>query len=181
MQIINFVSILFLSSPNGYTSDLLTQSIRDSILDAVVWETDMMLKTLYGKPGYTPLMVDWEVETYIIDSFMARAMEVDYTTYGSVSLVTEAAVAYDSLSEKYADYIRKRLETGEDSLLFEDSNRAWKNYVDAEKKVIWLMAEDRYSGGGTIQNIIISSRILALSRFRADNIFDLASEMMKME
>ncbi|MBN1151165.1 hypothetical protein JXA84_08120 [candidate division WOR-3 bacterium] len=181
MQVITFVSILFLTSSGGYTSDLLTQAKRDSILDMVVWETDMMLKTLYGKPGYTALMVDWEVETYIIDSFMIRAMEVDPTTYGMVSLTEEAAEAYDSLSNKYLLYIKKKLESREDSLILEESCRAWANYIEAEKKLIWLMAEEKYSGGGTIQNIIISSRILGLSMSRAETIFDYASEMMRME
>lgn len=167
--------------PGGYTSDLLTQAKRDSILDEVVWETDMMLKTLYGKPGYTALMVDYEVETYIIDTFLSRAMEVDYTTYGMVSLVYEASEVYDSLSEKYVNYIRKRLETREDSLLLEENQEAWRDFRDTEIKLIWLVAEERYSGGGTIQNIIISSRVLALSKFRAEKIFDYASEMMRME
>lgn len=181
MQIITFVSILFLTTPGGYTSDLLTQAKRDSILDGIVWETDMMLKTLYGKPGYTPLMVDWEIETYIIDSFAARAMDVDPSTHAMTSLVYEAAEAYDSLSEKYINILWKRLETREDSLLLQESIEAWENFREREVKLIWLMAEERYSGGGTIQNIIISSRVLGLSKYRAELVFDYLSEMIGME
>lgn len=110
-------------------------------------------------------------ETYLLDLILEKKTEMDYTTYGMNKATSEWADGYDSLMNKYYTRLLKLL-TPEDKKILIAAQKSWLAYRDAEGKLITLMMNDEYSGGGTIQSNIATNNYCLLIVERTNTIFN---------
>ena len=117
-------------------------------------------------------------ETYLLDLMRDKKSDLDYTTYGMNKATTEWADGYDSLMNKYYNRLLKLL-SPEDKKVLIAAQKSWLAYRDAEGKLITLMMNDEYSGGGTIQSNIATNNYSLLIVERTNTIFNYYSTIVK--
>ena len=117
-------------------------------------------------------------ETYLLDLIREKKTDMDYTTYGMNKATSEWADGYDSLMNKYYNRLLKLL-SPEDRKILIAAQKAWLTYRDAEGKLITMMMNDEYSGGGTIQSNIATNNYCLLIVERTNSIFNYYSTIIK--
>lgn len=120
----------------------------------------------------------FERETYLLDLIREKKTDLDYTTYGMNKATSEWADGYDSLMNKYYNRLLKLL-TPEDKKILIAAQKSWLAYRDAEGKLITMMMNDEYSGGGTLQSNIATNNYSVLIVERTNTIFDYYSTIVK--
>jgi uncharacterized protein YecT (DUF1311 family) len=89
----------------------------------------------------------------------------NYTTFGMVHSTNDATADYDKLLNKYYKLLISKLSESDKEIL-RTAQRNWISFRDSEIKLIETMSKEDYSGGGTIQQLIVSGRINALTKER---------------
>lgn len=122
--------------------------------------------------------VEFTVDTFKIQLIATKKMEIDYSTSGMNTAVNDMAKAYDKLLNKYYNKLLFLLNPIDKKILIA-AQKAWLVFRDAEIKLIGTMAEDKYSGGGTIQSNIATSRYSNIIITRTNDIFDYYESVQK--
>jgi len=118
------------------------------------------------------------VDTFKIERFAAKCMEIDYSTSGMVETVNRLTASYDIILNKYYKKLLNSLK-GDDKKVLIEAQRAWISYRDTEAKLIGTLTKEAYSGGGTIQNNIAAGAYSAIVSKRANEIFNYYNEILK--
>lgn len=114
--------------------------------------------------------IEFAVDTFRIEETVRKRMDIDFSTQGMNITVNEMADSYDKLMNRYYNRLLKILKP-EDKKTLTNAQKAWIAYRDAEKKLIWAMTKDEYSGGGTIQTNIATGSCAELVVNRAVSIY----------
>lgn len=122
--------------------------------------------------------VEFSVDTFKIAYIVSRRMDLDYSTQGMNTTVIESTDAYDKLMNKYYSKLMAIL-SPEDKKVLMTAQRAWLAYRDSERKLIGLLRNDKYSGGGTIQSNISIGRYATIVESRVFQLFDYYDEVIK--
>jgi uncharacterized protein YecT (DUF1311 family) len=147
----------------------LTPAILKSI-KADVERNALKFKSALSKSDMTPVQIEFSVDTFKIEQISSKSMEVDYSTMGINNSINDLTASYDMLLNKYYQKLLKSLKIEDRKVLIE-TQRAWIAYRDAEAKLISLMTDDHYSGGGTIQTNIATLNYNYLVKHRAIEIY----------
>ena len=115
--------------------------------------------------------LEFIVDTFRIERFMARSIDYDYSTTGMNIAGYAATLKYDSLLNKYYKLLLGKLDTDDKNILIE-AQRAWIIYRDKALSLIGMLRKEKYSGGGTIQTNIYSAEHTALIKERVLTLFD---------
>lgn len=119
------------------------------------------------------LTIEFGVDTFKIERLYERKMELsNYTTFGMVHSTYDATADYDKLLNKYYKLLLSKLSESDKEIL-RAAQRNWIAFRDSEIKLIETMSKDEYSGGGTMQQLIVSGRIHALTKERVIKLVDL--------
>lgn len=119
------------------------------------------------------ISIEFTVDTFKIEKVYGKRIDVDYSTKGMVNATHELKGEYDKLLNKYYKILVSKLSPS-DQLVLKEAQRSWIAYRDNESKLIGVMSKGEYSGGGTIQRMIVSSSILTLTKER---VFQLVSHL----
>ncbi|WP_167353205.1 lysozyme inhibitor LprI family protein [Pedobacter steynii] len=132
-------------------------------------EVDAQYKKLLENPDKDNYMsktaMDFQMDTTRIEQFMKQRIAIDYSTMGMVQASYDAEKEYDQLLNKYYQQLLKLMETRDKPLLIE-VQRNWLKYRDSERKMNALLTEEKYSGGGTIQRVILAAAYLEITKKR---------------
>ncbi len=120
---------------------------------------------------FTKLDYQFAVETYTINQKMNLQLDYDYSTYGMISSTVEATQAYDKLLNKYYKMLLNSVDE-EGKNILKQAQRNWLAYRDAELQLNYLLIDENYSGGGTIQNITAANRKLQITQTRVTDLVD---------
>jgi uncharacterized protein YecT (DUF1311 family) len=116
------------------------------------------------------LIIDFAVDTCRIERIASKKMEIDYSTFGMSMAVDELNSQYDKLLNKYYQKLIAKLK-GQDKDFLKQTQRNWIQFRDSEIKLINLLSEDKYSGGGSMQMNIRSGLSLGLTKKRLIDLY----------
>lgn len=128
-------------------------------------------KESLNRGGYNDVYKEFAVDTFKIERFMSKWMEIDYSDFGMRDAIYEGARMYDSLLNKYYKKLLFVLK-GDDKKILIQAQKAWLNFRDSEDKLISAIGKPEYSGGGTMQQLTDASFYLDIIKARTNTLFD---------
>ena len=126
----------------------------------------------------SPEELAFRIDTFKIEQFFRRDLDYNYTTSGMNSATFDAADKYDSLLNKYYKLLLNKLVDGDKNTL-KEAQRAWLAYREKEMKLVELLGQEQYSGGGTMQILIYAGKYLAFIKARVNTLFDYYSTIIE--
>lgn len=139
-----------------------------------------ILKLKLSKDDFSLDRVEFSTDTFRIEQIVSKRIDIDYSTAGMNTAVSEKTTAYDKLLNKYYNKLLKSL-NAEDKKVLISAQKAWLAYRDAELALIGTMTKEEYSGGGTIQSMIAIGAYSGLVVRRTVEIFNYFDGIMKEE
>lgn len=129
------------------------------------------LKQRLGKDGDNAVHVEFTVDTFRVERFMAKWIDLDFGDFGMRDAGCATAKLYDSLLNKYYKKLLTVLK-GEDKKALVQAQKAWLAFRDGETKLVEAISKDEYSGGGTMQQLTEASEFLNLIKSRTIALFE---------
>ena len=100
--------------------------------------------------NFKKIELEFRVDTFIVERRYALFLEVDDTDLGMQFSNNQLWSDYEDLLNKYYKLLIAKLNAADKETL-KVSQRNWLKYRDSDQQVNFLLTEERYSGGGTIQ------------------------------
>ncbi|MGN6803418.1 MAG: lysozyme inhibitor LprI family protein [Ginsengibacter sp.] len=165
---------LFLFQTTAYcqSSDsiiTITPSIAKKIDEQVKNKVDSFKATLSTDEEWQT-QNEFATDTFRIERFLELYMDYDWSTAGMVTATMDAAAKYDSLLNKCYKKLLAILQPKDKKVLVK-AERAWIAYKDSEMKLLATVTDEKYSGGGTIQQMLDVSRYYDIIKDRAVALF----------
>lgn len=110
-------------------------------------------------------------DTFLLNNIWTLQADADQTTFGMARAAYDCETGYDLLLNKYYGMLMKKL-AKEDQGLLKESQRNWIKFRDSERMLSQKLTDPRYSGGGTIQQLIYSSWTVSLTQKRVEELVD---------
>lgn len=170
-----FVSYLSVGQTEG------PKEITPQVLQKIKADIEKQIPSLKQKLSNQTLtagQIEFALDTFRIEQMVVERISIDYSTVGMNISVDEKTVAYDKLLNKYYNKLLPLLQP-EDKKILVAAQKAWLAYRDAESKLIWTMAKDEYTGGGTMYSSIATGRYSDLVVKRAVDIFNYYDSIVK--
>ena len=169
----SLIFFLFLSSflfaqvagPKEITPDML-QKIKTEVERKVP-----AFKKELQKKDWNDDEIEFALDTFRIEQIVAKRIDIDYSTAGMDRAVSDLTNEYDVLLNKYYKKLLA-LMNGTDKNVLVNAQRAWIKYRDTEGEFISTVSKDEYSGGGTIQTLVVTGNYSELVIKRTCEIFN---------
>lgn len=107
------------------------------------------------------------VDTFVVERVYEEMLHFDGSTLGMNQANLYSMADYEALVFKYSEVVRNKL-SQEDQLTFDEAQTAWLHYFEKERTFSGVLMNPEYSGGGTIQTLIYTNRLLDLQKQRLD-------------
>lgn len=117
------------------------------------------------------LCIEFNIDTYRIDTLMVRMINVDFSNQGMVQATSYATVAYDKLLNKYYKKLLTKLNLADQETL-RMAQRNWIQYRDSEVKLIDTLSNFEYAGVGLDQRLFAAADILEITKSRVLAIYE---------
>lgn len=168
MRIFFFLLVLFSAkSAIAQRSDgptEVTSALEKKLRKEVANESLVLKRTLLNEE-LSSFDIEFSLDTFLIERYMEKYIEYDYSTVGMRNSAYDAAYKYDSLLNKYYKKLLAILKPTDKRSLIQ-AQKSWIAYRDSELKLIDTLSREEYSGGGTVQGLIDSSLNLELIKER---------------
>ncbi|WP_435138254.1 lysozyme inhibitor LprI family protein [Formosa sp. A9] len=146
--------------------------------DSIKIETEIKLSVLKLNDTFTEkqnefaseLYREFTIDTFKIEERQRLQLDIDYSTTGMVKHTLVAHEEYDKLLNKYYLKLLNSL-NDTDKKTLKKSQRNWVEFRDSEQELNGALTANYYSGGGSIQSIFASSRILELTKNRVIELY----------
>ncbi len=153
----------------------ITDSLLSKLKLEVQKETENFRQTLKKKEDLTDfdlkVGIEFQCDTFKIERLIAKRIDLDYSTSGMVEATYDAESEYDKLLNKYYTLLLKKLSNSDKEVLIQ-SQRNWIKLRDSENKLQNILSKEEYSGGGTIQRVIIATEYLGMTKGRVQILFN---------
>jgi uncharacterized protein YecT (DUF1311 family) len=147
----------------------LTPAIKQRIAKEISEQLVYFEKTCV-QDGFLNHEIAFMKDTFRINNTMKRSIDFDYSTHGMNEAMLQAYDAYDSLLNVYYNKLLSILDLTDKKILVQ-AQKAWILFRDNEKKLIGLLGNEKYSGGGTIQSNFANASYLQVVETRVINLF----------
>jgi len=124
--------------------------------------------------------LEFRVDTFIVERRYALFLEVDNTDLGMQFSNNQLWSDYEELLNKYYKLLIAKLNAADKETL-KLSQRNWLKYRDSDQQVNFLLTEERYSGGGTIQALYAGNRTVEITKTRVLELYDYLERVSVME
>lgn len=131
---------------------------------------------IYTSAYEKQMNIDFMIDTYRIDTLMARMICVDYSRQVIAQAASICTVAYDKLLNKYYKMLMTKLSIADQETL-KLAQRNWIQYRDSEIKLINTLSKTEYAG--LDQRLFGPSDILYITERRAITIYYYLMDMKK--
>jgi uncharacterized protein YecT (DUF1311 family) len=115
--------------------------------------------------------LEFRVDTFIVERRCALFIEVDDTDLGMQFSNGQLWDDYEDLLNKYYKLLIAKLNAADKETL-KVSQRNWLKYRDSDQQVNFLLTEERYSGGGTIQALYAGNRTVEITKTRVIELYN---------
>jgi uncharacterized protein YecT (DUF1311 family) len=166
-----FLSSIFLFfTATGQTPVEVTPELQKKIKQTIEKKV-LIIKGQLEKEKINPAELEFTLDTFKIECFMEEYTRIDFSTPGMNNAIYKTANFYDNLLNKYYKKLFAVLKN-DDKKILTQAQKAWLVFRDIEIKLIETISKDKYSGGGTIQQLIDVSEYLDLVKARTIKIFN---------
>lgn len=176
----NFIllcSILLFTIPYSFSQIELSENDLNKLKAEIELESNQLRKQLekevidFDSEFNKTMTIDFRIDTFKIESFFSKRLELDYSTAGMIDAFFELEKSYDELLNKYYQILLKKLNKADQEIL-KKSQRNWIVFRDSERLLNSEISKEEYSGGGTLQNIIIADKNLNITKKRVVELVD---------
>ncbi len=157
------------------------KEVTPEVLQKIKSEVELMVPAFKKKlatQDLTPEEVEFSLDTFRIEQIVSKRMDIDYSSVGMLLTVNDMTKSYDKLMNRYYNKLLKILKP-EDKKVLIAAQKAWIAFRDAESRLIALMSQEQYSGGGSIQANIAVSAYNDLVENRTGEIFNYYDRVIK--
>ena len=176
MKYITSLLGIFFFLGNSYAQNI--GNISEAEMNQISSEVDRELafyktqldQEIYYSDLEKEMRIEFQSDTFAIERTLFKMLGTDYSTTGMTNAVYYAEAAYDKLLNKYYKLLKSKLNE-EDKKRLTDSQRNWILFRDSERILSNEISKEEYSGGGTIQQIIISDKQLEITKQRVIELF----------
>lgn len=182
-KIFLYLSLIFCLLSTSYAQA--PEELTDAVIKRITREVDSEAKELMKKlnsmkedSNYIDINIEFTVDTFRIERYLEKVMDIDYSTSGMSRAVIEATSKYDLLLNKYYQYLIKQL-LPKDKEKLREAQRAWVNFRDKESDLHRLLRDEHYSGGGTIQGNILVGKNHGLVKQRAIELYHYCIDILQ--
>jgi hypothetical protein len=98
-------------------------------------------------------------DTFVVENLLRKQLEKESTTLGINKANLACTSEYEQLVDKYFAILSAKMTT-EDKDLLASWQKDWKSMMDEERKLIGKFMQEEYSGGGSIQSIEYTNRLM---------------------
>jgi uncharacterized protein YecT (DUF1311 family) len=171
MRLFNPIILLALISTNDAFGQLkLTREVEMKLNASIAKEASAYAKKL-SDSNIDKELIEFSIDTFKVERFMAECLSLEMSDFGMSEIAYKGAKQYDSLLNKYYKKLLTTLKD-DDKKVLTNAQKSWLSFRDNEFKLIELISNDEYSGGGTMQNLTESSEYLNLVKARTIAIFE---------
>ncbi len=170
-----FISLICLSLPFGLIAQSpampvdVTTEMQQHIKKDIEKEIPQLMKRL-EKEKANALRTEFTIDTFRVERFMAKWVDLDYRDFGMRDAAYETARLYDSLLNKYYKKLMGVLQ-GDDRKILLVAQKNWISFRDSEFRLVQTIGKVEYAGGGTMQQLTESSEYLNLVKSRTIVLF----------
>lgn len=120
-----------------------------------------------------PISITFRQDTMMIEQRVSDMLHKDYTPEGLVKASVFLEQEYDNLLTRYYQMLLNKMREEDKNILIE-SQQNWKKYRDSEKKLLYTISSDTYTGeGGSFWAIPVATSTYAdITRDRLINIYN---------
>lgn len=101
----------------------------------------------------------FSADTFVVEKLLEKQLQQDPSTLGMNKANLACASEYEQLVEKYYAVLLAKMRD-EDRELLVSWQSSWKALMEKERPLIGKLMQEEYSGGGSIQSLNYTSRLL---------------------
>lgn len=116
-------------------------------------------------------------DTFVVENLLSRQLEKESTNLGINKANLACASEYEKLVEKYSGILLSKMKD-EDKVIFASWQNTRKSYAEAERALIGKLMQEEYSGGGSIQSIIYTKRLMNAQKEHVLTIIDYLAHLI---
>lgn len=98
-------------------------------------------------------------DTFVVENLLSRQLEKESTNLGINKANLACASEYEKLAEKYYAILLSKMKDDDKPTLV-SWKTARKSCMEAERALIGKLMQEEYSGGGSIQSLTYTSRLM---------------------
>lgn len=159
-----------------FSLNIFAQNDFTELYNEVNKQAEELRKELEAQDYYSEFekttYVGFTVDTFRIQRILNGKIEADFTTFAVLEAVFEAEKEYDKLLNKYYKVLLAFLTEEEDKEILKQAQRDWIKFRDSEKKLVALLAEEQYSGGGTMWSFSVSYDTMKITKQRVIELYN---------
>lgn len=110
--------------------------------------------------------ISFRVDTFLIQDFLNRRLEFDYTTRDMTEAFNQAKEEYEKLINKYYQILYNKVNET-DKQAVKSNHESWIAYETAEIALMRILYKEDYTGGDSIQSINYAADLMHLKKERA--------------
>ncbi len=160
----------YAQSPREINDDELAKYQKEIRLDAIKLRQKLS-KEEYDESLNKEFSIEFQIDTFCIERLLEKRIAINYSTAGIIRATYEAEMEYDKLLNKYYLMVLKRLKATDKPVL-KQAQRNWILFRDSERIFNSSISKDEYSGGGTMQRVLVSNRNFEMTRERVFELID---------
>jgi len=150
--------------------------IENQTEEYVSFLRDRLEKETFLDDSKKTTIIAFTLDTCRIERIASEQMKIDFSTVGMSNSVNELNRQYDQLLNTYYQKLLSKLKDSDKEIL-KQAQRNWIQFRDSELKLINLLSEDIYPGGGTMQTNRRSARSLYLTKKRLIELYQYLMEV----
>jgi uncharacterized protein YecT (DUF1311 family) len=116
------------------------------------------------------LLIEFQIDTFKIEEKKRQKLYINYSTNRMIIVLLDANKEYDKLLNKYYIQLINSLNETDREVL-KKSQRNWIEFRKSEKELNSVLMNDYFSGGGTIQRVIATSKVLDITKDRVIELY----------
>lgn len=116
-------------------------------------------------------------DTFVVENLLQRQFGKDPTTLGMNKANLACASEYEVLGEKYYQMLLAKMKE-EDAELLASWQKDWKTLLEKERTLIGKLMQEPYSGGGSIQSLIYTGRLMKAQKDHLLTILDYLTHLI---
>lgn len=181
-NILIILTTFFLTNICFSQDDLREVTKEDSINfeKSIAFSVDSLKQVLslhdYLNENDKDLTIEFQLDTFKVEKRLELYINQDYSDYGMKIACNNQINDYEKLLNKYYKKLLAELNT-EDKETLKIAQRNWIKYREAELNLNFLISQDNYSGGGTIQTLFVLSRNIEITKARVIEFYDYLGRM----
>lgn len=117
------------------------------------------------------LTIEFDIDTFMVEKRLELYINQDYSDFGMKTASINQLDDYEKLLNKYYKKLLSKLKA-EDKETLKIAQRNWIKYRETELNLNYIVSQDNYSGGGTIQTLFVLSRNIEITKTRVIEFYD---------